>query len=89
MTHLQTIHTNLLVYVVQIPIKYLRLMVLTFMIFATAIDMYELQTKTILDNRYKFVKKKAVFFPLSLYWITMIYNKYRLFVLFNSLNLNI
>lgn len=89
MTHLQTIHTNLLVYVVQIPIKYLRLMVLTFMIFATAIDMYELQTKTILDNRYKFVKKKAVFIPLSLYWITMIYNKYRLFVLFNSLNLNI
>lgn len=89
MTHLQTIHTNLLVYVVQIPIKYLRVMVLiTFMIFARAIDMYELQTKTILDNRYKFVKKIAVFIPLLLYWITMIYNKYRLFVLFNSLNLN-
>lgn len=85
MTHLQTIHTNLLVYVVQIPIKYLRLMVLiTFMIFARAIDMYELQTKTILDNRYKFVKKIAVFIPLSLYWITMIYDKYMLFVLFNS-----
>lgn len=62
MTHLQTIHTNLLVYVVQIPIKYLRLMVLTFMIFATAIDMYELETKTILDNRYKFVKKKRFLF---------------------------
>lgn len=90
MTHFQTIHTNLLVYVVQIPIKYLRLMVLIkFMIFARAIDMYELQTKTILDNRYKFIQKIAVFIPLSLYWITMIYNKYRLCVLFNSLSLNI
>lgn len=37
--------------------------------------MYELQTKTILDTN---LSKKAVFIPLSLYRITMIYNKYRL-----------
>lgn len=39
--------------------------------------------------RYKFVKKIVVFILLLLYWIIMIYNKYRFFVLFNSLNLNI
>lgn len=51
------------------------MVLIKFMIFARAIDMYELQTKTILDTN---LSKKAVFIPLSLYRITMIYNKYRL-----------
>lgn len=87
MTHLQTIHTNLFVYVVQIPINLFA--------FDGSNKIYDfckgdryVWARNKNNFRYKFVKKIAVFIPLSLYWITMIYNRYRLFVLFNSLNLN-